>query len=82
MYKQFFSGRTERYVQWSLVENDVIWRSEPAEKKRQEMSAMLEDREDLWTLLREEKSSLVSSKILISTTHWSSHKKFLNMLPP
>ena len=47
MYKQFFSGRTERYVQWSLVENDVIWRSEPAEKKRQEMSAMSIGREDL-----------------------------------
>ena len=47
VYKQFFSGRTERYVRWRLVEDDVTRRSEPAEKKRQEMSAMSEGKEDL-----------------------------------
>ncbi|KAF4381911.1 hypothetical protein G4B88_024313 [Cannabis sativa] len=31
-HKQFFSGRTERYVRWRLVEDDVTRRSEPALK--------------------------------------------------
>lgn len=32
VYKQFFSDRTERYVRWRLVEDDVTRRSEPALK--------------------------------------------------
>lgn len=32
VYKLFFSGRTERYVRWRLVEDDVTRRSEPVLK--------------------------------------------------